>query len=166
MKIILGLSLVLIGLLLTIPVSYIVESTSDAKFCSTCHSMKPMTDSYYASKHGGNNKTGFRAKCTDCHLPQGNIVTHLYKKTTTSINDVAVELFTNVDDIDWEEKRANREKFTFDSGCLKCHQNFDIIHQADDHALKAHEYYEKNKDKHGCTLCHKSVGHQNLSEHL
>jgi cytochrome c-type protein NapC len=153
------------GLVLAWIIAVSVQYTSDDEFCSKCHSMKPITESYLADVHGGNNQTGFKAKCTDCHLPHSGPVNHLYKKAIMSINDVFVETFYDVDEIDWEEKRVHRAKYTYDSGCIKCHQNFDVIHQRDAHAKEAHDYYEANKHK-KCVLCHKNVGHKDLSRYL
>ncbi|MCD6400393.1 MAG: NapC/NirT family cytochrome c [Anaerolineales bacterium] len=44
-----------------------IEVTSHADFCSVCHAMEPMTNSYHDSVHGGNNPRGIMAACTDCH---------------------------------------------------------------------------------------------------
>ncbi len=144
-----------------------VKNTSDDKFCSSCHTMQPVVDAYRDSIHGGNNKVGFKAKCTECHLPHTGPIRYLVAKGITGVHDVFAQTFFNLDKIDWNQKRARRHEFTYDSGCLKCHQNFPKGMNAKAGAVIAHKaYLNEEKSNRSCVNCHINVGHHNLSEHL
>ncbi len=143
-----------------------VEHTSGADFCLSCHSMKPMGKSWKASVHGGNNKTGFTTKCADCHLPHNNIIEYLVVKTQKGHHDMYVELFGNPSEIDWKLKRKQREKYVYDSACLKCHKKLQDVTMANPKAFIAHKNYFLGVSNKKCVSCHKYVGHKNLGLYL
>src|SRR5688500_9296127 len=48
-----------------------MEATNTEKFCTGCHEMR---DNVYAELQGTihfTNRSGVRAKCSDCHVPHG-----------------------------------------------------------------------------------------------
>ncbi|NOY82352.1 MAG: cytochrome C [Kiritimatiellaeota bacterium] len=140
-----------------------VERTSGVEFCSTCHSMAPMVAAYRIDVHGGKNKNGLRTKCTACHLPHDNVLHYMYQKTVTGIEDVVVETFGRPDRIDWEKRRSRRERFTYDSGCVKCHEDLRVATMPNPKAFIAHkDYFMGTSDKKTCVSCHENVGHKNL----
>ena len=49
-----------------------IHATGDHEFCSSCHSHAPIGASYREDVHGGNNPAGWRATCSQCHIPQDN----------------------------------------------------------------------------------------------
>jgi cytochrome c-type protein NapC len=114
---------VFVGMLLSLFTAHIVEETSDEKFCGSCHTMEPMIKAFKNDIHGGNNRVGFRATCTDCHLPHDNVVNYMTQKSLTGMHDVWVETFGDTKNIDWEKKREHRKRFVYDSGCLRCHKD-------------------------------------------
>lgn len=157
---------ILLGLLLSLGVAEGVHKTSDAKFCISCHSMKPMIDSYREDLHGGKNKNGFKVECVACHLPHDNTVQYLYQKVATSIHDIRVEWFGDMKSIDWEEKRKHASSFVYDSGCIKCHSRLQEATSQTPKGFIAHrDYFAKTIDK-KCTNCHNNVGHHNLGNYL
>ncbi len=140
-----------------------VERTSGVEFCSSCHSMTPMVEAYRADVHGGNNGHGLRADCVACHLPHDNVAHYMYRKTVTGIRDVVVETFGRPDRIDWEKRRARRGKYTYDSGCMKCHRDVRTATMPNPKAFIAHkDYFMGTSDKDTCVSCHENVGHMNL----
>ena len=91
------LLVVLVLLLLVVPAAIaaawmgtetMIEQTSDAEFCTHCHTMEPMAIAHTRSKHGGDNPAGLVAECTDCHLPHDNAANHLFAKATTGLRDL------------------------------------------------------------------------------
>ncbi len=121
--------------------------------------MKPMTQSHYASAHGGNNKFGVSAQCVDCHLPHDTLANYIFTKAKFGLNDVYAEVFTNTSEINWTKKREHADSFVFNSGCLSCHTKLEhssmekldpeIVKKADDGTLKT-----------SCISCHPHVGHK------
>lgn len=143
-----------------------LTATSDAKFCVNCHSMEPFEAAHDADVHGGKNAHGVRATCADCHLPHDNSFNYLYTKARTGVHDLYVETFGDVENIDWQAKRAHRESYTYDSGCLTCHTNLEEATMASNKALIAHKPYFLGETEDKCVSCHENVGHHNLSEFI
>ncbi|PSW18065.1 cytochrome C [Photobacterium sanctipauli] len=162
--------LIIVGGMLGLGVSLlsaeIIKNTNDAAFCGSCHSMKPMADTFKLDVHGGKNEHGFVAECADCHLPKDNIVNYMVKKTSHGINDVFKEVFTDTDKIDWISLRNERERFVYDSGCLSCHQNLLNKTEADNpRSLELHAKYNQTQqgdEPLNCVSCHVTVGHNGM----
>lgn len=164
------LLLLVIGGVLGLGASYgvgvAVHHTSDDAFCVKCHTMQAVTDSYHADVHGGNNPTGFKAQCVECHLPHDSLANYLYTKAATSVHDIRVQFFGDLESIDWEAKRKRASEFTYDSGCMSCHGNVEKATTGDHRAYIAHkEYFEGRTDK-SCVECHNHVGHHVLGDYL
>ncbi len=155
--------LLVVGTIIGLIISYIsaveIRKTESGKFCSKCHTMEPMTQTHYASPHGGNNKYGVAAQCVDCHLPHDTLIHYITEKARFGGHDIYTEFFTNTKDINWTRKREHPEKFVFNSGCLSCHIDLDhsamgklepeIVKRADNRRLKI-----------SCLECHPNVGHK------
>jgi cytochrome c-type protein NapC len=142
------------------------HATGDAEFCVSCHTMEPMEKAYIADVHGGNNDHGVQATCTQCHLPHDNSFNYFVAKAQTGLHDMYVEQFGDLENIDWQAKRAHREDYVYDSGCLTCHNNLQKATMASNDALIAHKAYFLGTTKEQCVSCHENVGHTNLSDYL
>lgn len=162
--------LLIIGIIIGIVFSSVtymgVEETGGARFCGSCHTMEPFVVSDQMNVHGGNNPFGFRAKCTDCHLPHNNLPNYLFTKAITGFNDVWVESFYNTAKIDWSEKLKNPGRFVYDSGCLKCHSNLQAETLSNPRAFLPHRAYFAKTTTKTCVDCHSNVGHKYLSEFI
>ena len=137
-------------------------ATSNADFCSGCHSMQPFAASHADNNHGGNNEYGIAASCTDCHLPHDSSANYFYTKAETGIHDIWVETFTDTSNIDWKAKTEHREEFVYDSGCLSCHVELEKATQG----KEEHQRYFAGETTSQCVSCHEEVGHSNLNKHL
>lgn len=144
----------------------LIQHTSEADFCAGCHSMQPMAAAYRDSLHGGNNPHGVQAVCVDCHLPHDNPGAYLYRKVVIGLRDSWTEFTTDVSAIDWEARRAHREDFVYDSGCLRCHRNLQQATANNPAAAAAHEAYFLGTLEMTCVACHQHVGHRDLTRHL
>ena len=144
----------------------VIETTSGADFCQTCHSMEPMVKSYLASPHGGKNDLGIVAECTDCHVSHEKPLAHIATKAKSGIHDFRVEYTQDTGAIDWSAKRQRREEFVFDSGCLTCHDNLERATRKNNKAFVAHKPYFLDETDDSCVTCHKHIGHAELSNYL
>jgi len=155
-----------IGLCISYGVGVMVQKTADAKFCTVCHTMQPMADSYHADVHGGKNSFGVKASCVDCHLPHDSLSSYLFEKAKTGLHDFRVQTFSDVSKIDWQAKRKKAKNFVYDSGCLRCHTNLKDATMSNPKGFIAHkEYFEKRTDK-KCVECHENVGHHILGDYI
>ncbi|MCG8671942.1 MAG: NapC/NirT family cytochrome c [Pseudomonadales bacterium] len=142
-----------------------IKKTSDVEFCGGCHSMEPMASSYLQDVHGGNNAAGIRATCSDCHLPHTSSFAYLKQKSINGAWDVWVEYVVGAEDIDWHKKRERREEYTYQSGCLHCHE---ALEQATTTpaTLVAHGPMLRGESDASCVSCHEHVGHYRLADAL
>ncbi len=138
------------------------EATSNADFCSGCHSMQPFAASHADNAHGGDNEYGIAASCTDCHLPHDTAANYFYTKAETGIHDIWMETFTDTSQIDWRAKTEHREEFVYDSGCLGCHAELEKATSGQEE----HQRYFANATDSQCVTCHEEVGHSNLNKYL
>jgi len=143
-----------------------IHATGDHEFCSSCHSHAPIGSSYRESLHGGNNAVGWRATCSDCHIPHDSALHYLWVKGVHGVVDPTMEFLKEPYDIDWHANRERREKYVYDSGCLKCHLYLRESTESNRKAFRPHRRYFNNPDDLSCVGCHKHVGHARLGDHL
>lgn len=160
-----GSALGLFSVLSWMGTDYALHATSDARFCGSCHSMKPMQASFLQDLHGGRSKSGVQALCTDCHLPQDSYVSYLYMKAKSGAWDVLKEFVIGAEDVDWHAKRARANEYVYDSGCLKCHNALQSGSEISNKQFVAHKPYFMGNTEKSCIDCHQ-VGHKNLTREL
>jgi cytochrome c-type protein NapC len=139
-----------------------IEETSDAEFCTSCHTMEPFATAHAQDAHGGNNPGGVVAHCTDCHLPRDNAAHHLLAKAKTGLRDVIAQAIYPFHKPDWLADLEQRDEYVYDSGCLNCHSALKDATSDDPQALAAHKAYFGGDIADGCVECHAHVGHENL----
>lgn len=139
-----------------------IEQTSDAEFCTTCHTMEPFATAHAQDVHGGNNPGGVVAACTDCHLPHDNAAHHLFAKATTGARDLMAQSIYFLHKPDWLDGLHERSEYVYDSGCLSCHAALKDATSDDPRALTAHKAYFAGDLGEGCVECHAHVGHDDL----
>ncbi len=155
---------ILLAMVTVLASGFMIETTNTDTFCVTCHLMTPFRTSWKESVHGGNNPQGFAAQCVDCHLPHGNFLQYLTTKAITGTGDVIQNMVIDPVTFDWAgNAEQNRQKFTFDSACRRCH------HELTPRGIKvggllAHRAYLLGEVKKTCTECHPHVGHRNMIE--
>lgn len=143
-----------------------IHATGDYEFCTACHSHEPIGSSYREDVHGGNNQAGWRATCSDCHIPHDNALHYLWVKGVHGVVDPTMELLKEPLDIDWHGNRERREEYVYDSGCLNCHKYLQEATEGSRMALRAHRRYFKGDSGRKCVSCHENVGHAELGNHL
>ncbi len=175
------------GLLLGLAVAFAgrqtVNYTSTDAFCAeSCHSHTHATKFWIQSAHYS-NRHGVVVHCTDCHLPPEG-VQYLTEKARLGGRDAYSQLFRDVSKIDWaRERKLDRAlTFTYDAGCIHCHNNLFTqglskvegkLPSADQKTdpqqvqemrivarrMEAHLYYQRNREKLHCVNCHLFSGH-------
>lgn len=144
----------------------VIHATGDYEFCTSCHSHAPIGSSYRESLHGGNNAAGWRASCSDCHIPHDNALHYLWVKGVHGVVDPTMEILKDPYDIDWHGNRERREEYVYDSGCLNCHKYLQQQTEGNPKAFRAHRRYFGSNPDLSCVGCHEHVGHAELGNHL
>lgn len=143
----------------------VVEATNTEAFCVSCHEMGDNVYPEYKQTGHYANRTGVRATCSDCHVPDAwgpkmvrKIVAsrELWHKALGSIDTPEkfeakrLELAQRV----WDtmERTDSRE-------CRNCH-DFEYMDYMDqtDRALRRHQQAEEQGET--CISCHKGIAHK------
>ena len=165
---------VAIGLLLSLPAVEMVNFFSTNRFCSDCHSMRVVKETFAESVHGGNNSQGFVADCGSCHLPKSNVAHELWVKTTVGMRHLFMEYIAGTELLDHEEFHAKRTDFSYESSCLNCHRMIEPratgpISDASPVSDRVHQLVFQYRDKEEtfhCANCHFRESHPGLREEM
>jgi cytochrome c-type protein NapC len=138
-----------------------LELTNTEQFCTGCHEMR---DNVYQELQGTihfTNRSGVRAKCSDCHVPH-NWTDKMARKMQAS-KEVWAKIFGTVDTrekfqahrLELAQHEWARFKANDSLECRNCHdyQSMDFTRQSP-RAQAMHSTYLANKEK-TCIDCHK-----------
>jgi formylglycine-generating enzyme required for sulfatase activity len=142
-----------------------VQATSSDKFCDkTCHVHPSATETWIKSKHYA-TKSGVVTHCVDCHLPGTTGPEYYVEKARLGAQDLYGTVFKDTSQIDWVAKRSlDRAKtFTYESSCLRCHQNL-FSAQLSKKGVDGHLHYQRSQGKLWCINCHLHTGHDRGKE--
>ena len=157
---------IVVGLAFSVAIYEVDETTAGANFCGSCHTMMPFVSSFESHVHGGNNQVGFRALCSDCHLPHNNLPNYLFTHATAGIRDVWIQTFHDTSKIDWADKLKDPGRHVYDSGCMKCHSNLLDKSLSNPRAFLPHRAYFARTTTKTCADCHSNAGHKYLAEYI
>ncbi|EGU32069.1 NapC/NirT cytochrome c domain protein [Vibrio ichthyoenteri ATCC 700023] len=162
-----------LGLLASLPATEALHALSSNEFCGSCHTMKPMVETFANSVHGGNNSHGFVAECTDCHLPKSNVVEELYVKGTSGMRHLWGEYILGMEALDYQSLHPKRTEYVFDSGCVNCHKDLErralLATEESEPADWTHNLAFARKDNDPqwkCSSCHYDIAHPQLEENM
>ena len=114
----------------------LLAKSESPEFCSSCHVMESRYEAWF---HAGAHR---RVKCVDCHLPNDNIVHHLWRKKSSAAARSS-----------WPSTRACTPRTsgcrtaaprTLKANCLRCH---------------AETMARVNEDR-NCWFCHRQLRHR------
>jgi cytochrome c-type protein NapC len=143
-----------------------LELTNTEKFCIGCHEMR---DNVYAELQGTihfSNRSGVRAKCSDCHVPH-DWTDKMARKMQAS-KEVWGKIFGTINtpekfeamrrtlaEHEWERMKANDSL-----ECRNCHQfqSMDFTKQSK-RAVDAHSRRLESGER-TCIDCHKGIAHR------
>ncbi|WP_395002706.1 cytochrome c3 family protein [uncultured Helicobacter sp.] len=147
-----------------------VVASGEYPFCGSCHAWDgAIAETNIADTiHGASNPKGVQATCAECHLPHDSLHNYLFTKAKNGIAEGWTTLTGDPSTKDWLGNREHtRANHTFDSSCMRCHENAFIEANAlkTSGISKMHQKYLEFKgtdEAMKCTDCHKHVGHKNL----
>lgn len=143
-----------------------MEFTNTEKFCTGCHEMRENVYMELKRTVHYSNRSGVRAKCSDCHVPH-NWTDKVARKMQAS-KEVWGKIFGTINTREkFQAKRlelAQREWHRYKSNdsleCRNCHSEeaMDFTRQSK-RAAEAHERFLVKGEK-TCIDCHKGISHE------
>ncbi|SAL83190.1 Cytochrome c-type protein NapC [Caballeronia choica] len=143
-----------------------LEFSSTEAFCTGCHEMRDNTFAELKTTIHYSNRSGVRAKCSDCHVPH-NWTDKMARKMQAS-KEVWAKVFGMINtrekfldrrleiaEHEWQRLKANDSL-----ECRNCHsfESMDFTRQSP-RAQNAHQTYLATGEK-TCIDCHKGIAHQ------
>ena len=148
-----------------------MEATNTMTFCISCHEMRDNVYVEYKKTIHYENRTGVRATCPDCHVPDpwvdkmirkikaSNEVFHWLLGSVNTPEKFDAKRLTLAKHV-WEEMRANDSR-----ECRNCH-SFDGM-GADKQKQRARKQHENAQaEGNTCIDCHKGVAHKPVHQLL
>jgi cytochrome c-type protein NapC len=154
-----------IGAVATIVSVEFNRHTSTDAFCTSCHSMAPLTaDPHYQQSAHISNTAGVRPSCGQCHIPTNNWFVETYTHITSGIKDAIAEATTNFDDQKaWEARRRELAKGVHDKmraqrnvTCTSCHALASIKPESQTGQMV---HASLSDSKMACVDCHRNLVH-------
>ncbi len=142
-----------------------MEATNTMEFCIGCHEME---DNVYAEYKGTihfQNRSGVRASCSDCHVPDdwGAKLVRKIQASRELVGKITGKIDTKekfeehrmeMAQREWARMRANGSR-----ECRNCH-SYDAMH-AEKQSSRAKKFMdEAAKTDVACIDCHKGIAHQ------
>jgi cytochrome c-type protein NapC len=143
-----------------------LEFSSTETFCTGCHEMRDNTFAELKTTIHFSNRSGVRAKCSDCHVPH-NWTDKMARKMQAS-KEVWAKVFGTINTrekfldrrLEIAEHEWKRLKSNDSLECRNCHsfESMDFTRQSP-RAQNAHQTYLGTGEK-TCIDCHKGIAHQ------
>ncbi|VAW13906.1 Cytochrome c-type protein NapC [hydrothermal vent metagenome] len=148
-----------------------MEATNTLGFCISCHEMEKTVFQEYKKTTHFQNRTGVRATCSDCHVPDPWVYKFVRKVKATA------ELYHKVlGTIDTKEKFEDRRlylanrvwknmKATDSRECRNCH-NFESMSPEYQQPRARNQHKNAFENGQTCIDCHKGIAHKNVRDLL
>jgi len=160
-----GIAAFVLGIMFWGGFNWALEVTNKEAFCISCHEMKNNVYAEYRNTVHYSNRTGVRASCPDCHVPND-----WGKKVTRKIQASNELLHKVMGTIDTPEKFAEHRvimaqrvwramKTTDSRECRNCHKFESMEYSAQE--PRASELHQAALTKgNTCIDCHQGIAHQ------
>jgi len=137
---------------------------STTEFCVSCHEMEASLAEYQVSSHF-NSRTGVRAECSSCHIPEGlgptlfakiDALRHVYGhllgtlSTAEKYEDARLRMAERV----WDDMKAHDSR-----ECRSCHKQEAFVFEKFNNHSDAKRMAEGLEEGRTCIDCHKGLVH-------
>jgi nitrate/TMAO reductase-like tetraheme cytochrome c subunit len=144
-----------------------MEATNTMDFCISCHEMKENVYEEYTPTIHYSNRTGVRATCPDCHVPDPWI--HKMVRKIQASNEVYHKILGTVDTPEkFDEHRLtmakrvwNAMKTTDSRECRNCH-NFESMNPEFQKPRARKQHLNAFETGQTCIDCHKGIAHKGV----
>jgi len=148
-----------------------MEATNTLEFCISCHEMEENVYQEYKKTVHYTNRSGVRATCSDCHVPDPWI--HKVVRKIKASNEVVHKVLGTIDTPEkFDNKRLQLArnvwkamKETDSRECRNCH-NFDSMNPEDQKKRSRKQHAAGMQDGNTCIDCHKGIAHKKVHDQL
>ncbi len=149
----------------------VMEATNTLGFCTSCHEMEENVYQEYKQTIHYTNRSGVRATCSDCHVPDPWV--HKIVRKVQASNEVLHKILGTVDTpekFDKERlglaKRVWAEMKSTDSReCRNCH-DFASMKPEDQKKRSRKQHINGMQAGNTCIDCHKGIAHKKVHDQL
>ncbi len=142
-----------------------MEATNKLEFCIGCHEMEENVYQEYKPSIHYSNRTGVRATCPDCHVPDPWI--HKMVRKIQASNEVFHKIMGTVDTpekfnehrLDMAKRVWHTMKSTDSRECRNCH-NFESMNPEFQRPRARKQHMNAFKTGQTCIDCHKGIAHK------
>ena len=148
-----------------------MEVTNTLNFCISCHEMEENVYKEYQETVHYTNRSGVRATCSDCHVPDPWV--HKVVRKIQASNEVLHKVLGTIDTpekFDSERLRMAKNvwramKNTDSRECRNCH-NFDSMNPENQKKRSRKQHAKGMADGNTCIDCHKGIAHKKVHDKL
>ncbi len=148
-----------------------MEATNTMQFCITCHEMEENVYEEYKPTIHYSNRTGVRATCPDCHVPDPWV--HKMIRKVQASRELYHKALGTVDTpekfdqhrLDMAKRVWTAMKTTDSRECRNCH-NFESMNPEKQRPRARKQHLNAFKTGRTCIDCHKGIAHNNVRDLL
>ena len=148
-----------------------MEATNTLDFCISCHEMEENVYQEYKKTIHYTNRSGVRATCSDCHVPDPWV--HKVIRKVQASNEVFHKILGTIDTPEkFDKKRLQLAqnvwramKETDSRECRNCH-DFSSMNPENQKKRSRKQHINGMKAGNTCIDCHKGVAHKKVHDQL
>ena len=148
-----------------------MEMTNTLDFCISCHEMEENVYREYQKTIHYTNRSGVRATCSDCHVPDPWV--HKVVRKIQASNELLHKMLGTIDTPEkFDKKRLQLArnvwkamKATDSRECRNCH-DFDSMNPEDQKKRSRKQHINGMKAGNTCIDCHKGIAHSKVHDQL
>ena len=148
-----------------------MEATNTLDFCISCHEMEENVYQEYKKTIHFTNRSGVRATCSDCHVPDPWV--HKVVRKIQASKEVLHKVLGTIDTPEkFDQKRLKLArnvwkamKETDSRECRNCH-NFNSMNPEDQKGRARKQHMNGMEAGNTCIDCHKGIAHSKVHDQL
>jgi cytochrome c-type protein NapC len=148
-----------------------MEATNTLDFCISCHEMEENVFQEYKKTSHYTNRSGVRATCSDCHVPDPWV--HKVVRKVQASNELVHKVLGTVDTPEkFDEHRLELAKRVWDAmkktdsrECRNCHA-YDSMNPENQKGRARKQHMNAMEAGNTCIDCHKGIAHKKVHDLL
>ncbi len=166
-----GLFFMLMGVIFWGGFNTAMEATNTLEFCISCHEMEENVYQEYKQTIHYTNRSGVRATCSDCHVPDPWV--HKIVRKIKASNELLHKFIGSIDTPEkfdakrlklaknvWAEMKGSNSR-----ECQNCH-NFETMVPENQKPRARKQHLNAMVAGNTCIDCHKGIAHKNVHDQL